>query len=296
VNCAGGITPWGSWLTCEETSLTSAEVGRDHGWVFEIPASHRGLVKPEPLTAMGRFRHEAAAIDPRTGIVYLTEDREDGLFYRFIPEVRDQLARGGRLQALGFKGEPRGSDSRNWNGLAFEPGSSRHAVWIDLDEVESPLDDLRRRGHSAGATLFARGEGIHFGNGELYFTCTSGGAGRFGQIMRYVPSADEGTAGEERNPALLQLFVESRDPLVMDYADNITIAPWGDLIVCEDRTDGKTNHLKGITPSGKIYTFARLLADTELAGACFSPDGGTLFVNVYRPGKTLAIRGPWQSR
>lgn len=295
VNCAGGATPWGSWLSCEESVLRPNEVDRDHGWIFEVPARHRGLVTPVPLTAMGRFRHEAAAVDPRTGIVYLTEDREDGLFYRFIPNKPGALAQGGRLQALGFRDAPKGSDSRNWNARSFAPGSRRDAVWIDLDEIDSPNDDLRARGHAAGATLFARGEGIHYGAGEFYFTCTSGGAGKYGQIMRYVPSPQEGTAEEAKAPGRLQLFVESVDPLVMDYADNVTVAPWGHLIVCEDRTDNRTNHLKGVTPAGKVYTLARLLADTELAGVCFSPDGATLFVNIYRPGKTLAITGPWSS-
>lgn len=96
-----------------------------------------------------------------------------------------------------------------------------------------------------------------------------------------------------RVPGQLDLFVESTDPTVMDYADNITVAPWGHLIVCEDRTGTKINHLRGVTPDGKCYTLARLNAETELAGACFSPDGATLFVNVYKPGRTLAISGPW---
>lgn len=292
VNCAGGLTPWGSWLSCEESVLKAGEVERDHGWVFDVPARHRGLIKPEPLTRLGRFLHEAAAVDPRNGIVYLTEDRNDGLFYRFVPDAPGQLRHGGRLQALALREAP-GFDTRNWSGDAFETGVAQNVKWIDLEEAHSPADDLRKRGHAAGAAIFARGEGIHRGSNEYYFTCTSGGAARIGQIMRYVPSPHEGRAGEESTPGKLELFVESADPLVMDYADNITIAPWGDLIVCEDKTDNKINHLKGVTPAGKVYTFARLNADTELAGACFSADGSTMFVNVYHPGKTLAITGPW---
>jgi secreted PhoX family phosphatase len=113
--------------------------------------------------------------------------------------------------------------------------------------------------------------------------------------MRYVPSPYEGGAGEDSVPGRLQLFVESSDPLVMDYADNITVAPWGHLIVCEDRLGKKANHVKGITPGGRIYAIARLNRDTELAGVCFSPDGSTMFVNIYHPGKTLAITGPWNA-
>ena len=284
VNCAGGRTPWGSWLSCEETTLAPPDVKRSHGWVFEVPAAHRGLVEPVQLTAMGRFRHEAAAIDPSSGIIYLTEDKDDGLFYRFLPARRGRLAEGGRLQALALADLP-GADTRNWSERRMNLREAVTVRWIDLADTHSPDDDLRSRGRAAGAAIFARGEGIEFGNGELYFTCTSGGARRLGQIMRYRPSAEE----------RLELFVESGDADVFDYGDNLTIAPWGDLIVCEDRTNGKTNHLRGVRPDGRIYTFARLHADTELAGVCFSPDGSTMFVNAYHPGRTLAITGPWSS-
>jgi secreted PhoX family phosphatase len=295
-NCAGGVTPWGSWLTCEEDLTRAGErlAGKDHGWVFEVPAAARGAVEPVPLTAMGRFNHEAAAVDPRTGIVYLTEDRGDGLLYRFLPAARGELARGGRLQALALVGDI--TDSRNHDEVRMPRGRWHAVRWIDLDGVESPGDDLRKRGHAKGALLFARGEGIHMGNGELYFCCTSGGAKKLGQVMRYRPSRLEGQDGERREPGRLQVFVESGDITTFNYGDNLTVAPNGHLIVCEDQyTRDVDNHLRGVTPDGGLYDFARLHEQTELAGACFSPDGSTLFVNVYSPGRTLAITGPWGS-
>jgi secreted PhoX family phosphatase len=289
-NCAGGTTPWGSWLSCEETVVSAPRTGTSHGWVFEVPAAATGLVDPVPLKAMGRFRHEAAAVDPETGIVYQTEDQDDGLFYRFIPNVPGKLALGGKLQALAFVDG--GRDSRNWHAADWTMGGSRAVRWIDLDEVESPKDDLRERGYQAGAARFARGEGIHLGRRagggvEFFFTCTSGGAGRYGQIMRYRPSTDAGRRSQ------IELFHESTDPKLMDYADNLIVAPWGHLIVCEDRKGTQINHLRGVTSEGRTYTLARLNAETELAGACFAPDGRTLFVNAYDPGRTLAITGPW---
>jgi len=301
-NCAGGVTPWGSWLTCEEDVSRAGRGGiaHDHGWVFEVPARHSGVAEPVPLKAMGRFNHEAAAVDPRTGIVYLTEDRDDGLFYRFIPNLPGQLVRGGRLQALAFAGADGGRDSRNWSGIDLPAGEWRAARWIDLDNVEAPEDDLRKRGHAAGGVLFARGEGIwrgaHQDRPEFYFTCTNGGAAKLGQVMRYRPSPLEGRSGEAAEPGRLQNFVESTGVEMLNYGDNITVTPFGHLIVCEDAyTDTVANRLRGITPEGRVYPVALCHEQTELAGACFSGDGATMFVNIYSPAKTVAITGPWRA-
>ena len=106
-NCAGGATPWGSWISCEETVRTAGhdqEAGirtdHDHGYNFEVPATTRmEAVDPVPLRAMGRFNHEAVAVAAETGIVYQTEDRNDGLLFRFLPEKPGEVA--GRRAASG---------------------------------------------------------------------------------------------------------------------------------------------------------------------------------------------------
>ncbi|HEY0102776.1 MAG TPA: alkaline phosphatase PhoX [Brevundimonas sp.] len=298
-NCCGGATPWGSWLTCEETEDAPAthDVMREHGYVFEVPAAETGLADPVPLKAMGRFEHEAVAVDPRTGIVYLTEDKEDGLFYRFIPTTPGRLAEGGRLQAMVFRGAP-GANSSNQQQRIWSVGDWRETDWIDLEDVESPNGDLRMRGHAAGAVLVARGEGVHWGDGELYLTATSGGPLKRGQILRYVPSADEGAAGERRRPGRVQLFLETMNEKTFNMGDNLTVAPWGHLIVCEDNySNDIRNHLRGVTPEGRLYTLGRNVfqGNGELAGVCFAPDGETMFVNIQFPGVTLAIKGPWTS-
>ena len=295
-NCAGGATPWGSWLSCEETTrLAGGNRQVDHGYIFEVPArADGGLVDPLPLVAMGRFQHEAAAVDPRTGIVYLTEDQGDSLFYRFIPEKPGELAAGGRLQALAIKGRKR-LDTTNHDEPTVRLGQTLETYWVDLDDPESKDDSLRARGQADGAAVFVRGEGMWYGHDGIYFVSTTGGAQQIGQIWHYLPSPHEGTSGESEAPGRLSLLVEPNDPTFMEMADNITVAPWGDLIVCED--GNLTDHIRGVTPEGELYTLARNEAShSEFAGACFTPDGETLLVNMQADQLTVAIWGPWAAR
>jgi len=152
---------------------------------------------------------------------------------------------------------------------------------------------LRHRGFAQGAARFARGEGMWYGREAIYFACTNGGRKEIGQIWRYFPSPSEGKPEEEKNPGKLELFVEPNDGNLVENADNLTVAPWGDLIVCEDR-DGPPS-LVGITPQGGFYKLGKnAVSDSELAGVTFSPDGTTLFVNIQHDGLTLAITGPWR--
>jgi secreted PhoX family phosphatase len=307
-NCAGGATPRNTWISCEETVTRAGGTNeKDHGYNFEVPATNRiELARPDPIIGMGRMNHEACCTDPATGIVYQTEDRHEGLIYRYVPNDRDNLLKGGKLQALVVRDRP-SLDTRNWRGEGLphtvERGVKMTCVWADIRNVESPEDDLRFQGFDTkGCARFARGEGMWFGvvardgTGEptpaVYFACTNGGPAKAGQIWRYVPG-DARDPMDPKNGGTLELFIESPDRGVLENADNITIAPFGDIIVCEDGRNEQ--FLVGVTPAGGIYKLGRnAISDSEFAGAAFSPDGSTMFVNIQKQGLTLAITGPWQ--
>lgn len=273
-NCAGGASPWG-WLTCEE------DVSSGHGFVFLCDPAADRVAPAVRISAWGRMNHEAAVVDPDSGIAYLTEDRPDSCFYRFVPELPDAVpgpGSTGRLQALRIVGEP----ARDMN-VGVADGARFEVDWVDLEDAESPGDDLRVQARGLGAAVFRRGEGIFLHAGAVFFTATTGGPAEAGQVWRHEPASN-----------LLELIAQSPDRSVLDMPDNLCVAPWGDIVLAEDGR-WPDQYVRVLTADGRILDLARnALSSAEIAGVCFSPSGDTLFLNLQGEGITLAIRGPFQ--
>ncbi len=269
-NCAGGPSPWG-WLSCEENTVG------EHGYVFACPQDAESVVPAVPIIGFGRYNHEAAAVDPETLVTYLTEDRGDSCFYRHLPDALESPFEG-RLQAL------RILDTEAFNTASLgKVGELFEIEWVDIDDPAPSDDTVRYAAQADGATIFIRGEGLWFFEGEVYFSCTNGGPAGLGQIFRIIDYGDTGT---------LELVAVSDGPETLDFPDNITMSPWGELFISED--GGNDNFIRVLGPDGSICDFGRnAISDSELAGVCFSPDGTALFVNIQEDGLTLMITGPF---
>jgi hypothetical protein len=305
VNCAGGIAYRDvGWITAEETVAGPNQGwGQKHGYNFLVRTSARGPEKSPPLSAMGRFAHEACATDPRTGIVYQTEDDgNDSGFYRFRPRHPRDLTRGGRLEMLAVRGEP----ARQMI-TGQEVGRALRVDWVRIDDPDPDLEggatSVAHQGIAKGGALFNRLEGIWYDarSRGFYFNSTSGGDAACGQVWHYDPHRDR-----------LTLFFESPGGSVLDSPDNLLVTPRGGILLCEDDATGTdddthplapgivdVNRLIGINRNGEAFEFAvNVLNDSEFAGATVSHDGRVLFVNLFGDGSpgsgmTCAITGPW---
>jgi secreted PhoX family phosphatase len=270
-NCAGGMSPWG-WFSCEES------VEPNHGHVFLCPIDATRVRPARRIEAYGRFLHEAVAIDPEDHTAYLTEDRGDGCLYRFLPRDKELPFGVGKLQALAIDGRPRfalGGD--------LPQNTKLRVHWVDVPAKEGDSDNLRYAAQERGAALVTRGEGIWRLSDGFAFTSTTGGPLASGQIFHLAPTREGG---------VLRLIAQANDQRMLDMPDNLTLTPWGDLMVCED--NNRAPFLRLVTQKGRVLPFAfNRATKSEFAGVCFSPDGKLLFVNIQEQNLTLAIEGPW---
>ncbi|NGN63980.1 DUF839 domain-containing protein [Streptomyces sp. A7024] len=305
VNCAGGPSLWGTWLTCEENEDKAGTNGytKDHGFIFEVhPTDTRKLGGAVPLTDMGRFQHEAIAIDPSNGVVYETEDafqKPFGLFYRFLPKKplggMGSLQAGGKLQAMRVPGVPDLSSVQE-TGATFD-----NVEWVDVPDPLAKETPIRLQDFGAkGITHSQKLEGCYWGGRSVYFVASfaksaeGSAADHYGQIWKYTPSS-------KRLTLVIVFGPDSDLQLPGEEPDNIALAPSGGLMVCEDGEGAQ--HVYGLSRGGEVYAMARNAQNIgtpeapewgEFAGVTFSPDGETMYVNCYNPGTTFAVTGPWK--
>jgi secreted PhoX family phosphatase len=216
-NCSGGVMPWGSWISCEET-VNGPDVADDftrnqannppgdvakpdgsdpfeyfqnpgllerHGYIFEVPAD--GASTGEPITSAGRFSHESVAYDPRNNDLYLTEDNfgfPSG-FYRYRPSKRadknGRLDNKGQLQMLAVKHQS------NANLAADQPAGATYEVeWVNIDQPDfdagSPVNGVPRMSNDEAITYVGR-QGFGAKKGAAYFSRLEGAVHDNGMIF-----------------------------------------------------------------------------------------------------------------
>lgn len=323
-NCAGAETPWGTWLTMEET-VTGVNAGckKPHGYVFEVKAMANGAVRKQPIKAMGRMLHEAGAVDDETGVVYMTEDEGPDGFYRFVPNTYGKLKEGGALQMLKVVGEPKYNTIRGQ-----VVGQELPVRWVPIDDpdpanAEDDASAVFKLGRAKGAAKFLGGEGATWvpQNNAVVFGSSDGGDAGLGQVWQYKPTIRRGEIDER---GILKLLYESTSEDDLDGPDNMGTSPSGAVLIAEDG-DETSNFVRALMPDGSLINVAENLVGVQLhyieasgkiydptvpddgasagdgighaefAGPRFSPDGKWLFVNVQVPGITCAITGPWGS-
>ncbi|MFI7295829.1 alkaline phosphatase PhoX [Streptomyces sp. NPDC050121] len=311
-NCAGGSTPWDTWLTCEETEDKAGQNGmtKDHGYVFEVdPEDRRANRGPKPIKALGRYAHEAVVIDPGRGHAYLTEDASgpNGLLYRWTPPAGFHHGRG-KLRTLAddagvleaFKCFDSGGKFIDDLSRATKIGTVYGVDWVVVPDRDARTTPVRKQFTEGQVTRARKLEGMWWGDGGAYIVSSyardESPVQHDGAVWFYDP--------KRRTLTLKVLLGVNPDPSVdgaFDGPDNITVSPYGGLVIAEDGEG--VQHLFGATDSGRTYPIARNELNigtaqkpeySEFTGVTFSPDGHTLYANIQTPGIMLAITGPWK--